>query len=222
MLINIKNSLIERKLYHVVSLSMFCHRSFIDHNIQCIEPMFYTLRKNYILLTYLLNTMHYSFIQEETPTLMSERMRITQVTTELLQDVNFLMRHSNGHVYNTNITPNTLKRAKYFIGYVDDIPVAITGFRMVRWGYTSFRFTTTGSVTSESYRREGYMTELKSTLFKYITELGVCSIYTCVHKNNIANISIAMKFGFVKNKMFKSHVFMRLTLHPVKRSWRRV
>ncbi len=156
-----------------------------------------------------------SFIREETPVLFSKRLRIVQVTPELVEVANYLISQGGRNILVKNITKDTLNKTKYFIGYVGDVPVAITGFKMSKWGYSSSQFNNTSDVTNKDYRRKGYMVELKLMIYRYIKQLGVQYIHIHIQKGNKVSIALAEKIGFVREKTYKDNVFMKLNLNRI-------
>lgn len=161
--------------------------------------------------THDLNIMsHYRFMNNKTPTLISKRLTIVQVELNTLDVVNNLMNSSEGTVYNINITQTTLNNVKYFVAYVGKIPVAVTGFKMVRWGYHKRRLTNTSSVTHVAWRRQDYMIEMKRRIYTFMESVNVYEVHTIIDEGSETMVKTAEELNFKQYGTYRGTKLMRL------------
>lgn len=149
-------------------------------------------------------------MQEQTPSLFSEHMKIVQVTSRTLNTANYLIRHADRYTYLTCIHESRLKYTKYFIGYVGNKPVCLTGFNTHKWGYASRTFSNTCSVIHEKYANSGYMSEMKNRLYTYLEVCGIDEVDVQISHGNRQSILTHNMLGFQMLMNFEGHTFMRL------------
>jgi RimJ/RimL family protein N-acetyltransferase len=152
--------------------------------------------------------MYTCFIKEQTPDLTTSRLTIKQVTDETLELVNHLMCFSNDYTYITRITRTRLRHTKYFIAFVDQKPVCVSGFNMHEWGYDTKTFSILGNVTVPGYEEHNYMKEMRTALLTYLTEFGFTRVSVQIHQDGKTSIKMHEELGFTHVKSSMDHVFM--------------
>jgi tRNA1(Val) A37 N6-methylase TrmN6 len=172
--------------------------------------MIYTNTRNYG--QEITTTPEKRFMTEDVPDLVSDRLVIRQVKPEMLQDLNNLLGYAEGMLFRTKVTEKTLNDTKYFIGYLDGVPITLKGIRMTKWMYPTRVFSGSGSVTHPDYRRKGYMTEMKLRLFEYMKQLGIRHYREQVKQSNTASLIVNEKIGGVVEGEFDDMILIRFDL----------
>ena len=68
------------------------------------------------------------------------------------------------------------------------------------------------NIAHKQYKDEGYLCELRLTVFRYIRASNIHKLYIKINIHDWKGIEMADEIGFVKKKIHKSKLFMYLEL----------
>ena len=152
-----------------------------------------------------------NFMCDIVPNITTERLTIKQAYVKDLPTINNILKTGGDFIYLKKISKNNFDNTKYFIAYSNKKPIAVTGFKYVKWNYIEPRFSNTSTVVLPEYRNRGYMSEIQKALTRYILHnTSINTISVQIHKDNIANIKVMKKIGYVVEFERDDHVFMKI------------
>lgn len=140
------------------------------------------------------------FLNNTTETLTTQKIRIEEAEYKDIETINMLLTYGDNFVYRKGVDDRNFYTVKYFIGYVDDFPALLHGFRVSKYLYKRPRFTETGVITHGDYRGRGLMYEMKNALLDHLSRIGIKEIYGQVSINNIGYMSLIKKLGYIVNR----------------------
>lgn len=158
------------------------------------------------------NEPSYLFMRENTRDLKDGDIRISQVTGNNLNRANQFLKDHREYQYQSRIRMKDLNWRKYFLCYVDNVLVCMTGFACHTWGYETRTFSNICDVIHTSYRNTDHLSRMKMMIFSYLSDFGVKEVDIQINSLNVDGLLMNNRLGFQRIKQHDDHVYMRLDL----------